>query len=137
MFELHPQLAKDCYFVCDLSLSSILLMNDSQFPWLIQVPRVDNIKEIIQLDDIQQQQLWKESLFIQRTLQSLYQPDKLNIAALGNMVPQLHVHHIARYTTDLAWPGPVWGKVDAKAYSEHERIRTLDLLGQKFSELTK
>ena len=96
MFELHSQLEKDCVRVCELPLSLVLLMNDSQFPWLIQVPTIANITEVIQLSEQQQATLWQESALIDRSLQAMFQPDKLNLAALGNMVPQLHIHHIVR-----------------------------------------
>jgi diadenosine tetraphosphate (Ap4A) HIT family hydrolase len=117
MFELHPQLAKDCIVVCDLSLCRVLLANDSQYPWLILVPMKNAMKEIIDLSEQEQQLLWQESAKISRILQSLYSPDKLNVAALGNMLPQLHMHHIARFTSDAAWPAPIWGVKPAVAYT--------------------
>jgi diadenosine tetraphosphate (Ap4A) HIT family hydrolase len=120
MFELHPQLAKDCIVVCDLPLCRVLLTNDKQYPWLILVPMKNGMKEIIDLSDAEQQTLWQESAKISRILQSLFQPDKLNVAALGNMVPQLHMHHIARFKTDAAWPAPIWGMHPAVAYSDEE-----------------
>jgi diadenosine tetraphosphate (Ap4A) HIT family hydrolase len=116
MFNLHAQLAKDCAFVCDLDLCQVLMLNDSQYPWLILVPRVADIKEIIDLSPSQQQVLWQESAQVSAVLQSLFKGDKLNVAALGNMVPQLHIHHIVRYTNDASWPKPVWGQVPAIPY---------------------
>lgn len=120
MFELHPQLAKDCFVICDLELSRILLMNDSQYPWIIQVPRVEKAKEVIDLTPQQQQTLWLESALLSKALQSEFTPHKLNVAALGNMVEQLHIHHIARFTDDPAWPKPVWGVAPTVAYSDQQ-----------------
>ena len=116
MFELDPQLAKDSIVVTDLSLCRVLLANDCQYPWLILVPMRENITEIIDLSAEDQQLLWRESAFIAQLMRDCFQPNKLNIAALGNMVPQLHLHHVARYHTDIAWPKPIWGQHDAIAY---------------------
>ncbi len=134
MFTLHPQLQKDCHLVCELPLSLVLLMDDSQYPWLIQVPRVADTTEIIELDEAQQATLWRESALLSRTLQALYQPDKLNLAALGNMVPQLHIHHIARFHNDLAWPGPIWGKVATKPYDQTSLTTRIAELRQFISQ---
>jgi diadenosine tetraphosphate (Ap4A) HIT family hydrolase len=128
MFKLHAQLAKDCAFVCDLPLCQVLLLNDRQYPWLILVPRIAEIKEIIDLSASQQQLLWQESAHVSTVLQTLYKGDKLNVAALGNMVPQLHIHHIVRYTSDVSWPKPVWGQVPAIPYEADaltERLREI------------
>jgi diadenosine tetraphosphate (Ap4A) HIT family hydrolase len=119
-FHLHPQLQKDCISIGKLALCRLLLMNDSQFPWLILVPEIAGITEIYQLNKQQQMLLLEESSFLAERLSELYRPDKLNIAAIGNLVPQLHVHHVVRYRTDKAWPAPVWGKFPAVAYSEQE-----------------
>lgn len=116
MFTLHPQLAKDCFILGDLPLCRALLMNDANYPWCILVPRQDNIREIHELAQADQAQLLAESTRLARALTSLFRPDKLNIAALGNLVPQLHLHHIARFTTDPAWPRPVWGQHPARPY---------------------
>lgn len=127
-FHLHPQLQKDCISIGKLTLCRLLLMNDSQFPWFILVPEVEGIAEIYQLDKQQQGLLIEESSFLAERLNELYKPDKLNIAAIGNLVPQLHVHHIVRYRTDKAWPMPIWGKFPAIAYSEQELADTLSLI---------
>lgn len=128
MFILHPQLSKDCIEVCQLSLSSVLLMNDSRFPWLIQVPRVNNIKENIDLSVEQQEMVFHESNLLCHTLRQCFNPDKLNVAALGNMVPQLHIHHIARFKSDAAWPQPVWGHSAAIPYTSEKLDNMLNLL---------
>ncbi len=119
-FQLHPQLEKDAITLGRLTLCRVLLMNDSQFPWLILAPEIDDLTEIYQLDAAQRATLMEESCLIAETLTKLYRPDKLNIAAIGNLVPQLHIHHIARYRHDKAWPAPVWGKFPAIPYSETE-----------------
>src|SRR5215469_12081697 len=108
MFALHPQLACDTFFITDLKLCRVLLMNNGLFPWLILVPKVDGIKELIDLSDTDRHVLMDEISLASEIMKALFSPDKLNIAALGNQVPQLHVHIIARFTHDSAWPNPVW-----------------------------
>jgi len=116
VFELHPQLAADTHLVGDLMLCRVLLMDDASWPWLILVPRRAGIREIYELNDADQVQLVRESSQLAATLLELFKPDKLNIAALGNVVPQLHLHHIARHTYDAAWPSPVWGRLPRQPY---------------------
>ncbi|MEE8058367.1 MAG: HIT domain-containing protein [Pseudomonadales bacterium] len=118
MFALHPQLAKDCVVVIDLPLSQVLLLNDSHYPWTILVPRRENIREIFQLEVEDQRQLLTESSVVSAAMAAYFNADKMNVAALGNMVPQLHVHHIVRCQNDPAWPNPVWGAVAANPYSD-------------------
>ncbi len=125
-FVLHPQLAADSLMVRELPLCQLRLINDQQYPWFILVPRREGARDIIDLSWQEQRQLWHESAWLSATMRSLYQPEKLNIAALGNMVPQLHVHHIARQKNDLAWPAPVWGKFPAIAYTEKQYAQILD-----------
>lgn len=120
IFQLHPRLQQDCLPVGRFALCRILWMNDSQYPWAILVPQRPDITEIYQLAPDDRQQLLNESCWLAEALVALYQPDKLNIAAIGNLVPQLHVHHVARYRGDMAWPGPVWGKFAATPYPVHE-----------------
>jgi len=100
-------------------------MNDSQYPWFILVPRRSDIMEIHQLAEADRQQLLSESCLLAEKLVELYQPDKLNIAAIGNLVPQLHVHHVARYRTDKAWPAPIWGKFAPAPYQEQDAQREI------------
>lgn len=109
-------------------------MNDNQYPWLILVPRRANITEIYQLAETDQQQLLRESYLIAKQLTTIYQPDKLNIAAIGNLVPQLHLHHVARYQHDIAWPAPIWGKFPAQAYAEQDARRHIDRLRASLGE---
>ena len=119
-FSLAPELQRDCIELADWPLCKVLLMNDSQYPWFILVPRVADVKEIIDLSEELQITLLQESGKLSKLLQQVFSPDKLNIAALGNMVPLLHVHHIARFTTDPAWPAPIWGKLPAVPYSDEQ-----------------
>ena len=123
-FSLAPELQRDCIELADWPLCKVLLMNDSQYPWFILVPREAGLKEIIDLCEAQQVTLLRESAKLSKLLQQVFNPDKLNVAALGNMVPQLHIHHIARFKTDAAWPAPVWGKLPAVPYSD-EQITSL------------
>jgi len=118
IWTLDTQLAADTKSVGDLPLCRVLVMNDSQYPWVILVPRVAGIREIYELEAMQQQQLLQESTFLSMWLMKHFKGEKLNIGALGNVVPQLHMHHIVRFKADPAWPSPVWGKHPAVAYEE-------------------
>jgi diadenosine tetraphosphate (Ap4A) HIT family hydrolase len=115
-WTLHPQLAADTVALGDLLLSRVLVMNDATYPWLVLVPRKTGITEVIDLDEDEQTHLMHEVTRAARALREVTACHKLNIAALGNMVPQLHVHVIARFRHDPAWPKPVWGAAPAKAY---------------------
>ncbi|MFC0118105.1 HIT domain-containing protein [Pseudoalteromonas xiamenensis] len=119
-FELAPELQRDCIFLTDWPLCRVLLLNDSQYPWFVLVPRVVGAREIIDLSEQEQLQFWQESASLSKLIMSVFSPDKLNVAALGNMVPQLHVHHIARFKEDIAWPKPVWGLFPTKPYSQEQ-----------------
>ena len=116
MITLHPQLEKDCFILGEFKLCNLLLLNDANYPWFILLPNREDIREIHQLSEAEQQQLMTESMFFSRCLEQVFQPDKLNIAALGNMVAQLHIHHIARFKTDACWPAPVWGATEPVLY---------------------
>ncbi|MFH7566304.1 HIT domain-containing protein [Oceanimonas smirnovii] len=119
-FVLHERLAADCVVLGDLPLSRVLLAKDGRYPWLILVPRYAELREIHHLSEADQQQLMRESCALAQLMEQSLSPDKLNVAALGNMVPQLHLHHVARFTTDDAWPGPVWGRFEALLYDDLE-----------------
>jgi diadenosine tetraphosphate (Ap4A) HIT family hydrolase len=118
MFELHPKLQTDCFYIGRFELSRLLLMNDSRYPWFILVPEREGITEIYQLSEADQALLLRESSLLAQGLAEAFTADKMNIAAIGNVVPQLHVHHIVRYRDDAAWPAPVWGKFEALLYDE-------------------
>jgi diadenosine tetraphosphate (Ap4A) HIT family hydrolase len=120
-FELDPRLAADTILVGETPLSQLLLMNDARYLWLILVPRRSDVTEPFELSEADQVQLWRESMRLGEAMKAHFAAYKLNIAALGNQVAQLHVHHIARFHTDDAWPGPVWGVGSAVPYSEAAR----------------
>ena len=117
-FQLHERLAADTHQVCDWRLSRILLMNDANYPWLILVPRMAGLRDLDDLSPEKLSELSGEIHSVSKAMKQLFSPDKMNVAALGNMVAQLHVHVIARYRDDLAWPGPVWGVQPAQAYDQ-------------------
>ena len=129
-FLLDPRLVDDTHLIGDLSLSSLMLMDDARFPWLILVPRIAGARELLDLDEADRHNLLGELSMIGRGLETLFCPDKINIAALGNVVPQLHVHVIARYIDDEVWPQPVWGRGERKRYDE-------SALAQRINELRK
>ncbi len=118
MADLHPQLLEDCLVLGSFPLCRLLLMKDANYPWFILVPDRDDLSEIHHLSEEDQLQLIKESAFLSAVLEEVFRADKINIASLGNMVPQLHVHHVVRYKDDMAWPSPVWGKHPAREYTE-------------------
>ena len=115
-FELHPRLAADAHCIRDLELTRVLLMDDARFAWLILVPMRAGMRDWIDLPHALQHRLLDEVECCSRALRTLVRPDKLNIAALGNMVPQLHVHVVARHIGDAAWPKPIWGVGEAVPY---------------------
>ena len=130
-YELHPQLAADTHPLAALELCDLRLMDDANYPWLVLVPRVADARELVDLDAAQRHQLTDEIDIAARVLRDAFHPHKLNVAALGNMVPQLHVHVIAREQDDPAWPAPVWGRVAARPYPPEmlvERVRRLRAL---------
>lgn len=131
MFELHAQLARDCAVVGDLSLCRVLLMNDRRFPWLLLVPRRPEVSEIFQLTALDQRQMWEEVGAVSAALAADSRADKMNVASLGNVVQQLHIHVVARYQGDAAWPGPVWGSGSAEPFAE----AALASRGQAMQEL--
>ena len=120
MFKLDVRLQSDTFLIAHLPLSDLLLMNDKHYPWCILVPRVNDISELHELTDSQQALFNIESNVLSRLLMDIYQPTTLNVAALGNMVRQLHIHHIARFEHDIAWPNPIWGQHAPKAYTQSE-----------------
>lgn len=127
MFVLNERLKNDTCLVGDLPLCRVLLMNDSRYPWLILVPRQADISEVFQLSAPQQQTLWQETTQVAHALNTLFAADKMNIATLGNVVSQLHMHVVARMRNDAAWPAPVWGIGTAEPYS----VEQIQLLRQQ------
>ena len=125
-WHLHPQLADDTAPVLELPLSEVRLMDDANHPWLVLVPRVAGAVELIDLDPAQRVRLTAEIDAASRALKALFKPDKLNVAALGNLVPQLHVRVIARYRDDIAWPRPVWGNATSRPYPREELVERVN-----------
>ena len=135
LFTLDPRLRQDTLYIAEFSLCKVLLMNDARYPWVILVPKITGLTEIFQLDDAGQQQLMVESNFVAQKLKQVIQADKMNVAALGNVVSQLHIHHVARFIQDDTWPAPVWGKGEAIAYTQAESDAVIALLKSEFSSL--
>ena len=132
-WHLDARLADDTAPVCDLKLCEVRLMDDANHPWLVLVPKVADAVELIDLSAAQREQLSTEIDAAARVLKALFKPDKLNVAALGNLVPQLHVHVIARYTHDIAWPRPVWGAANARPYPPEQLVERVRLLQARFA----
>mgnify|MGYP001064056137 FL=1 len=130
-WTLHPQLDKDTAPVGDLPLCRVLLIKDAHYPWLVVVPRRPETVEIIDLDEVAQAQLMPEITRVSRALREVTRCDKLNVAALGNAVPQLHVHIIARRRTDAAWPRPIWGVMPPKPYDPRDMQQLIDALRRR------
>ncbi len=135
MFQLHKRLEADTLVIGEFPLSLVLLSKDANYPWVILVPKREGIAEIYQLTETDQQQLLKESSVLAEAMEGLIKPDKLNIATIGNIVPQLHMHHVARFESDSAWPGPVWGATPSTSYSAQQQASMLADLHRALSSL--
>ena len=120
MFELHEKLAADTHSLGSSGLCEIRIMNDSTWPWVILVPKVEDVREIYELSKIQQIRLLGDASNLSEGMMQVFRGDKMNVAALGNMVPQLHIHLIVRHEGDPAWPGPVWGTQVPVPYTEEQ-----------------
>ena len=118
MFKLDERLFKDTVVLGDFTLCRVLLMNDGRYPWLILVPRRAGISELFEPEMAEQQQLWQETSYVGQVLKDVFQADKINIATLGNVVKQLHMHIVVRMQDDAAWPAPVWGNGAAQGYTD-------------------
>jgi diadenosine tetraphosphate (Ap4A) HIT family hydrolase len=137
MVLIHAQLQADCLVIGRFPLCHLLLLQDANYPWCILVPDRESISEIHQLTDADQQQLIRESSQLACVLEKAFSPDKLNIAALGNIVPQLHLHHIVRYRNDPAWPAPVWGRLAPRPYGKEQLAALLEKLGTELRKLAE
>lgn len=135
MFKLDPRLEQDTILIGEFPLSKVLLMNDARYPWVLLVPKIMGLTEAFQLTDEQQRQLMVESNFVAMKLNDLVQADKMNVAALGNVVSQLHIHHVARFQADETWPAPVWGIGQAVPYSELESDAVRQQIRSIFADL--
>lgn len=132
-FALDPRLEADTLHIGDLALSRVLLMDDARFPWLILVPRRPDVSEITDLAEADAAALWEEIRLTTGVMQALAKPDKVNVAALGNVVSQLHVHVVGRFRSDPAWPGPVWGHGSRTPYPLHARAQLAERAGALFA----
>lgn len=132
-FKLHSQLAADTFKVLTLEVSQLLLMNDARYPWLILVPQVSNMRDLHNLPAKQYQAVTQEITQVSEVLESIAQAHKMNVGALGNMVPQLHIHIIARQIDDAAWPAPVWGVGEIQPYSQDAADTLIQQLVSKLS----
>ncbi len=130
IWQLDLRIADDTVPVADLPLCEVRLMDDANHPWLVLVPKVVDAVEILDLTSSQRAMLGAEIALASRALKKLFRPDKLNVAALGNLVPQLHIHVIARFRTDIAWPRPVWGAADARPYAPEDLVERVRALAQ-------
>lgn len=136
MFILDSRLEQDTLPIGDFPLCRLLLMNDAQYPWFILVPRREAVSELFQLDAADQQQLWRETTVFAEIVKDSFGADKMNVATLGNVVSQLHMHVIARARDDAAWPSPVWGRHQPKPYTQDQaaaiRARLKTVLTDQF-----
>ena len=135
-FELDSQLASDTVELGQLGLSRVLLMKDANYPWVILVPERPAITELYELAEVDQLKLIGEITALSQGMKQIFSADKMNVANLGNMVPQLHIHIIARFRNDPAWPGPVWGAVERKAYEEDALAQRVALLSQMVASIS-
>lgn len=122
MFALDSRLLQDTVPVGDFPLCRLLLMNDAHYPWFILVPRREDVSELFQLDVDDQRVLWQETTQLAEVLKDTFAADKMNVATLGNVVSQLHMHVVVRRREDAAWPAPVWGKQPAQPYSDEQVV---------------
>ncbi|MCW8900787.1 MAG: HIT family protein [Gammaproteobacteria bacterium] len=133
--KFDPRLLNDCVVIGKFTLCHVLLMRDANYPWCVLVPDREDMIEIFDLSDEDQTQLNLESNTLLEYLKNEFHADKMNVAALGNVVSQLHIHHIVRYKTDIAWPAPVWGAHPAKKYSDEELASRISRLVKGFANL--
>ncbi len=131
MASLHPQLEQNCIQIGNFPLCRLLLVRDSNYPWFILVPDREKVTELYQLSSDDQTRLMHESCYLSEELARNFNADKMNVATIGNLVPQLHIHHVVRYENDIAWPSPVWGKMPVKPYASGE----LELLITKLKKM--
>jgi len=134
MFVLDPRLQQDTLPLGRLALSDLLLMNDARYPWCILAPRQENASEVFHLSAAQQTAWWQEVSMVAQRMQQHFHADKMNVATLGNLVHQLHMHVIARRRDDDAWPAPVWGRHPAMAYTASQAHDRLDELRGLFQD---
>ena len=133
-FQLHPRLQQDCIYLGRFELCQLLMMNDCQYPWFVLVPEIAKLTEIYQLNKTQRSLLMEESCTLAENLAVLFHADKMNVANIGNIVNQLHIHHVVRYQTDSAWPAPIWGKFPSVPYSDAQRAERISQVKMQLQE---
>lgn len=127
-FKLHSDLIRDGIDIGSFGLCRVLLINDATYPWFVLVPQTEGLKDTVDMTDLEHATLWQESKIFGSAIMDIFSGEKLNVAALGNMTPQLHIHHIVRYTHDAAWPGPIWGVKPLTPYDSS----AVDMMKEKF-----
>ncbi|NMP17527.1 HIT family protein [Thalassotalea sp. Y01] len=135
-FQLHSDLQRDGIELFNFPLCKLLLCNDNHYPWFIMVPMREEVKDLYELNWQDQQQFMNESSALSEVLMQVFEGEKMNVAALGNVTPQLHIHHIVRYSDDPAWPAPIWGKHPLQAYSDEQLQSLKDKLLPALSAIT-
>lgn len=132
MFEIHEQLAQDTLHLGTMSVSIVLLMKNAIAPWVILLPKVKGVSCISDFEESQRKILIEEMSQVEKSMNKVFTPDRMNVGILGNIVSQFHIHIIARYKKDLAWPGPIWGK-GKKEYSENSLLECSSLIQKELS----
>lgn len=135
-FSLDSRLESDSFPVTDLPLCQVRLMNDARFTWLVLIPRRPGIREVFELSTEDQTQLWREATALGQAMKAAVQGDKLNLATLGNVVAQLHLHVVVRKTDDAAWPAPVWGHGEARPYDMDSLAAMRDMILAQIQSLS-
>lgn len=136
-FKLDERLALDSSYVCSLGISQVRLSNDSRYPWLILIPEVDKIFELDELSIEQQLDVLAASNKVSRALKQCFTPHKLNIACLGNIVKQLHIHHVARFEYDETWPSPIWGQGASVVYEDLAKTRAIKMIREALNNINQ
>jgi diadenosine tetraphosphate (Ap4A) HIT family hydrolase len=136
-FKLDERLASDSSYVCSLGISQVRLSNDSRYPWLILIPEVDKIFEVDELSIEQQLDVLAASNKVSRALKQCFKPHKLNIACLGNIVKQLHIHHVARFEYDETWPSPIWGQGVSVVYEDLAKTRAIKMIREALNNINQ
>lgn len=131
-FTLHPQLAADSIVLADFEVSKLLMINDAAYPWFVLVPRIVGVKDAYELSEADHMQVTRESRVLCEVLMRAFSGEKMNVAALGNVVPQLHIHHIVRFASDPGWPGPIWGVQKLTPLSEREIAARIAMVKEAF-----
>jgi diadenosine tetraphosphate (Ap4A) HIT family hydrolase len=135
-FILDPRIEDSSVFICDWNLSHVRLSTNAAFPWLLLMPRRADMRELIDLSIPEQEELLREIRFASHVMKRLYDPTKLNVASIGNMTPQLHIHIVARYDTDEAWPGPIWNSGVKKEYEPEKLAAQIEMLQQELKDFS-